>query len=72
YVKMVHTGIEYGVMQLIAEAYSLLKGCLNLSTDELANTITEWNYCELIRYLIDITKDILSKKDEDGYYLVVV
>ncbi|HED6344049.1 TPA: NADP-dependent phosphogluconate dehydrogenase, partial [Escherichia coli] len=72
YVKMVHNGIEYGDMQLIAEAYSLLKGGLNLSNEELATTFTEWNEGELSSYLIDITKDIFTKKDEDGKYLVDV
>ncbi len=69
---MVHNGIEYGDMQLIAEAYSLLKGGLNLSNEELAQTFTEWNNGELSSYLIDITKDIFTKKDEDGNYLVDV
>lgn len=72
YVKMVHNGIEYGDMQLIAEAYSLLKGALNLTNEELADTFTEWNDGELSSYLIDITKDIFTKKDEDGIYLVDV
>lgn len=72
YVKMVHNGIEYGDMQLIAEAYSLLKNALNLSNEELAQTFTEWNEGELSSYLIDITKDIFVKKDEDGQYLVDV
>ncbi|NQF23144.1 NADP-dependent phosphogluconate dehydrogenase, partial [Enterobacter hormaechei] len=72
YVKMVHNGIEYGDMQLIAEAYSLLKGGLNLSNEELAETFTEWNKGELNSYLIDITKDIFTKKDEEGKYLVDV
>ncbi|MEZ7209703.1 NADP-dependent phosphogluconate dehydrogenase [Pantoea ananatis] len=72
YVKMVHNGIEYGDMQLIAEAYSLLKGALNLTNEELADTFTEWNNGELSSYLIDITKDIFTKKDEDGIYLVDV
>lgn len=62
YVKMVHNGIEYGDMQLIAEAYSLLKGGLNLTNEELAQTFTEWNNGELSSYLIDITKDIFTKK----------
>ncbi len=69
---MVHNGIEYGDMQLIAEAYSLLKGGLNLTNEELAQTFTEWNNGELSSYLIDITKDIFTKKDEDGNYLVDV
>ncbi len=72
YVKMVHNGIEYGDMQLIAEAYSLLKGGLNLSNEELAQTFTEWNNGELSSYLIDITKDIFTKKYGDGNYLVDV
>lgn len=72
YVKMVHNGIEYGDMQLIAEAYSLLKGGLNLSNEELAQVFSEWNKGELNSYLIDITKDIFTKKDEEGKYLVDV
>ncbi|ARU94623.1 NADP-dependent phosphogluconate dehydrogenase [Tatumella citrea] len=72
YVKMVHNGIEYGDMQLIAEAYSLLKGALNLSNEQLAETFSEWNTGELNSYLIDITKDIFTKKDEEGNYLVDV
>ncbi|WP_455425033.1 NADP-dependent phosphogluconate dehydrogenase [Dryocola sp. LX212] len=72
YVKMVHNGIEYGDMQLIAEAYSLLKHGLNLSNEELATTFTEWNKGELSSYLIDITKDIFTKKDEAGNDLVDV
>ncbi len=70
YVKMVHNGIEYGDMQLIAEAYSLLKGALNLSNEALAKTFNEWNNGELSSYLIDITKDIFTKKDDAGNYLV--
>ncbi|ANI82293.1 NADP-dependent phosphogluconate dehydrogenase [Kosakonia oryzae] len=72
YVKMVHNGIEYGDMQLIAEAYSLLKQGLNLTNEELAATFTDWNKGELNSYLIDITKDIFTKKDENGNYLVDV
>ncbi|MDI9279555.1 NADP-dependent phosphogluconate dehydrogenase [Pantoea sp. EABMAA-21] len=72
YVKMVHNGIEYGDMQLIAEAYALLKGALGLDNEELAKTFTDWNNGELSSYLIDITKDIFTKKDEDGKYLVDV
>ncbi|QHM71579.1 NADP-dependent phosphogluconate dehydrogenase [Mixta intestinalis] len=72
YVKMVHNGIEYGDMQLIAEAYSLLKNALGLSNEELAKTFSEWNQGELSSYLIDITKDIFTKKDEQGNYLVDV
>lgn len=72
YVKMVHNGIEYGDMQLIAEAYSLLKNALGLSNEDLAKTFSEWNEGELSSYLIDITKDIFTKKDEQGNYLVDV
>ncbi len=72
YVKMVHNGIEYGDMQLIAEAYALLKGALRLSNEGLAQTFTEWNNGELSSYLIDITKDIFTKKDKEGNYLVNV
>ena len=66
YVKMVHNGIEYGDMQLIAEAYALLKGGLHLSNEELAQTFSNWNSGELNSYLIDI------KKDDAGNYLVDV
>lgn len=66
YVKMVHNGIEYGDMQLIAEAYSLLKQALHFTNEQLAATFTEWNKGELNSYLIDITKDIFKKKDEEG------
>lgn len=72
YVKMVHNGIEYGDMQLIAEAYSVLKGALGLSNEQLAETFSDWNNGELSSYLIDITKDIFIKKDESGQYLVDV
>ncbi|WP_058962028.1 NADP-dependent phosphogluconate dehydrogenase [Type-E symbiont of Plautia stali] len=72
YVKMVHNGIEYGDMQLIAEAYALLKGALGLNNEALARTFTEWNNGELSSYLIDITKDIFTKKDDEGKYLVDV
>lgn len=70
YVKMVHNGIEYGDMQLIAEAYSMLKGALGLSNEQLAETFSDWNQGELNSYLIDITKDIFTKKTESGQYLV--
>ncbi|MBD2813993.1 NADP-dependent phosphogluconate dehydrogenase [Xenorhabdus sp. Flor] len=72
YVKMVHNGIEYGDMQLIAEAYSLLKHSLNLSNQELADVFNDWNQGELSSYLIEITADIFNKKDEEGKYLVDV
>ncbi|MEQ4923830.1 NADP-dependent phosphogluconate dehydrogenase [Proteus hauseri] len=72
YVKMVHNGIEYGDMQLIAEAYSVLKHSLGLSNEELAEAFTEWNQGELSSYLIEITADIFRKKDDEGKYLVDV
>ncbi len=72
YVKMVHNGIEYGDMQLIAEAYSVLKGAVGLTNQQLADTFSEWNKGELSSYLIDITKDIFTHKDESGQYLVDV
>ncbi|GAK39119.1 NADP-dependent phosphogluconate dehydrogenase [Paenibacillus urinalis] len=65
YVKMVHNGIEYGDMQLIGEAYHLLKDVLHLNTDELHEIFTEWNRGELDSYLIEITADIFSKQDPD-------
>jgi 6-phosphogluconate dehydrogenase len=64
YVKMVHNGIEYGDMQLISEAYSLLKDALGLSNEELYEVFSEWNKGELDSYLIEITRDIFRKKDE--------
>jgi 6-phosphogluconate dehydrogenase len=64
YVKMVHNGIEYGDMQLICEAYSLLKDGLGLSNDELYNVFAEWNRGELDSYLIEISRDIFSVADE--------
>ncbi|ANZ22348.1 6-phosphogluconate dehydrogenase [Buchnera aphidicola (Diuraphis noxia)] len=70
YVKMIHNGIEYGDMQLIAESYFLLKYLLNMSNKELANTFSEWNQGELNSYLIDITKDIFLAKDNNGNYLI--
>jgi 6-phosphogluconate dehydrogenase len=71
YVKMVHNGIEYGDMQLICEAYFMLKGALGLSNDELYDVFAEWNRGELDSYLIEITRDIFSVKDkETGEYLV--
>jgi 6-phosphogluconate dehydrogenase len=65
YVKMVHNGIEYGDMQLIGEAYHLLKDVLNLNTSELHDIFSEWNNGELDSYLIEITADIFAKTDPD-------
>jgi len=71
YVKMVHNGIEYGDIQLIDEAYWILKNVLNLNNDELAGIFDEWNKGDLDSYLIEITRDILGKKEEDGKSYVV-
>lgn len=65
YVKMVHNGIEYGDMQLICEAYHLLK-TIGFSNEQMADTFEEWNKRELDSFLIEITRDILRFKDEDG------
>jgi 6-phosphogluconate dehydrogenase len=65
YVKMVHNGIEYGDMQLICEAYHLLKDVLGLSTQELHQIFAEWNKGELDSYLIEITADIFTKTDPE-------
>jgi len=64
YVKMVHNGIEYGLMQLIAEAYHLMKECLNLENDALHNVFLKWNEGRLRSYLIGITADIFDQKDD--------
>ncbi|MDQ6707538.1 MAG: NAD(P)-binding domain-containing protein, partial [Acidobacteriota bacterium] len=66
YVKMVHNGIEYGDMQLICEAYQLLKDGLGLNAGELHDVFAEWNKGELDSFLIDITSEIFAKNDEDG------
>jgi len=65
YVKMVHNGIEYGDMQLIAESYAVLKQVLGLSNEELGKVYAEWNQGELDSYLIAITADIFGKQDPD-------
>jgi len=70
FVKMVHNGIEYGDMQLINEAYHILKDLCGLSYDEMHKTFAEWNQGELNSYLIEITRDILEYKDENGGPLV--
>lgn len=70
YVKMVHNGIEYGDMQLICEAYNILKTGLGMKADEMHTVFTEWNKGRLDSYLIEITRDILGYKDEDGAPLV--
>ena len=63
---MVHNGIEYGDMQLICEAYFILKNTLGLSNDELYQVFKSWNEGELESYLIEITRDIFSVKDDQG------
>jgi 6-phosphogluconate dehydrogenase len=70
FVKMVHNGIEYGDMQLICEAYDILKNVLGMSAFEMHDVFAEWNKGELDSYLIEITRDILGFKDADGQPLV--
>jgi 6-phosphogluconate dehydrogenase len=65
FVKMVHNGIEYGDMQMICEAYSIMKNILGMSADEMQPVFKEWNEGELDSYLIEITRDILGKKDDE-------
>jgi 6-phosphogluconate dehydrogenase len=66
FVKMVHNGIEYGDMQLISEAYFIMKNLLGMTSDEMFDVFREWNEGELDSYLIEITRDILAFKDEQG------
>jgi len=66
YIKMVHNGIEYGDMQLISEAYDLLKNLVGLDNNELHHIFKEWNEGKLDSYLIEITRDIMGYRDEDG------
>ena len=70
YVKMVHNGIEYGDMQLICEAYHLLREGVGLETGALAGVFAEWQRGPLDSYLVEITSDILGRKDDDGTPLV--
>nr|MBC7611669.1 decarboxylating NADP(+)-dependent phosphogluconate dehydrogenase [Pseudopedobacter sp.] len=70
FVKMVHNGIEYGDMQLINEVYQIMKDVLGMSADEMHEVFKEWNEGELDSYLIEITRDILAFKDEDGTPMV--
>ena len=70
YVKMVHNGIEYGDMQLICEAYHLMRDGLGMTPDQMNAVFTRWNTGKLDSYLIEITRDILAYKDEDGLPLV--
>ena len=66
FVKMVHNGIEYGDMQLICEAYQLMRDGLGMSAEEMHDVFSAWNETELNSYLIEITRDILGYKDESG------
>ena len=70
FVKMVHNGIEYGDMQLICEAYQLMRDGLGMTADEMHEVFAEWNKTELDSYLIEITRDILAYKDTDGEPIV--
>lgn len=70
FVKMVHNGIEYGDMQLICEAYQLMRDLLGMSADEMHEVFAKWNTEELDSYLIEITSDILAYKDTDGKPIV--
>jgi 6-phosphogluconate dehydrogenase len=70
FVKMVHNGIEYGDMQLICEAYQLMRDYLGMSADEMHEVFAKWNEGELDSYLIEITRDILAYKDTDGEPIV--
>ena len=70
FVKMVHNGIEYGDMQLIAEAYWVMKKLLDLTNEEMADVFARWNEGKLRSYLIEITANILRHKDKSGGYLI--
>ncbi len=70
FVKMVHNGIEYGDMQLICECYHIMKELLGMTNEEMHDTFAEWNEGDLDSYLIEITRDILAKKDADGRYVL--
>jgi 6-phosphogluconate dehydrogenase len=65
FVKMVHNGIEYGDMQMICESYWIMKNVLGMTTEEMEPVFSEWNEGELDSYLIEITRDIMGKKDDD-------
>ena len=70
FVKMVHNGIEYGDMQLISEAYDIMRNGLSMNSGEISDVFKEWNKGDLESYLIEITADILSFRDKDGTFLV--
>ncbi len=70
FVKMVHNGIEYGDMQLICEVYQLMRDGLGMSNEDMHDAFAAWNQTELHSYLIEITRDILACRDENGEYVV--
>ena len=70
FVKMVHNGIEYGDIQLICECYQIMKDYLGMSNEEMHQVFAEWNKGDLDSYLIEITRDILAKKDDEGNYVL--
>ena len=70
FVKMVHNGIEYGDIQLICECYHIMKDMLGMSNEQMHETFAKWNTGDLDSYLVEITRDILAKKDEDGSYVL--
>ena len=70
FVKMVHNGIEYGDMQLICEAYQLMKDCLGMDHQQMSQAFSRWNQTQLNSYLIEITARILARRDQDGAPLV--
>ena len=70
FVKRVHNGIEYGDIQLICECYQIMKDILGMSNEEMHEVFAEWNKGDLDSYLVEITRDILAKKDEDGKYVL--
>jgi 6-phosphogluconate dehydrogenase len=70
FVKMVHNGIEYGDMQLICEIYDLMKRGIGLTNQQMQEAFAEWNQGELDSYLIEITRDILAYKDEEGHDVI--
>lgn len=71
YVKMVHNGIEYALMQLIAEAYHLMKSAAKLPDEEIRQVFVKWNNGELSSFLMEITADIFARMDEDGSDLIL-
>ena len=70
FVKMVHNGIEYGDIQLICECYQIMKDILGMTNEEMHQTFAEWNRGDLDSYLVEITRDILAKKDQEGKYVL--